>query len=397
MLTGLNLKNFKCFDSLELRLAPLTLLCGFNGTGKTSVIQSLLLLRQSKVGGGLDTGKLFLGGPLVDLGTGRDVLFEDSTSEVINFSLQSSSTSETLSLESECIKDEHRLNITSLISNESCHEFQPNNPSQHPRNPANSVVRPTGDEWQWDHIPPFGGEVFYVSSERIIRSNNALDTDSLDHCADFGDQRGRSMDCSSVVQDRLLPRSDPRCNEIAYRHSYNVVEHWFERLISTPQLRLERVVSPNAGAARFSFIRRGRREQRPYRAANVGIGSMHIVPVLMALLAPSGSLCLIENPEAHLHPRNQSKLSELAVRAALAGVQVIVETHSEYFLDGIRVAIRDQMISPSNVALHYFQHTGTKAEVTSPAVDSDGRLSSWPEGFFDQHESNLSKLLAPKP
>lgn len=397
MLTGLSLKNFKCFESLGLRLAPLTLLCGFNGSGKTSVIQSLLLLRQSKIGGSLETGKLFLSGPLVDLGTGREVLFEDSTSEMIEFSLRTSSTSEILSLASECIMDKHRLTLMSVKSSASCHEFQPDNLPRHPRPSASPVGRPAGDEWLWDHIPPFGGQVFYVSSKRRIRPINALHTDRIDHCIDFVDQRGCSMDCSSVVRDRLLPKSDPRCHKIADRHSYNVVEHWFEELISTPQLRLERVVSPNASAARFSFIRRDRREQPPYRSANVGFGSMQIVPVLMALLAPSGSLCLIENPEAHLHPRSQSKLSELAVRAALAGVQVIVETHSEYFLDGIRIAIRDQMIPPSNVALHYFQHTGTKAEVTSPVVDSDGRLSSWPEGFFDQHESNLSKLLAPKP
>lgn len=397
MLTGLHLRNFKCFESLELQLAPLTLLCGFNGTGKTSVIQSLLLLRQSKIDGNLETRQLSLRGPLVDLGTGRDVLFEDATSEVIEFSIQSSRTPETLSLAGECIKDKHRLNLVSVISSASPHELHLNNPLRYARISAKPGGLSAGDDCPWDQFPPVGGQLDYVSSECSIRPINALHTSRIHHCIDFDDQYVCSMDCSSVVQDRLLSKCDIRCNGIPDRHLYSVVEHWFGQLIPTPQLRLTRVMSPNASVAEFSFIHRGRSERWPYRSANVGFGSMHIIPVLMALLAPSGSLCLIENPEAYLHPRGQARLSELAVRAALAGVQVVVETHSDHFLDGIRIAVRDHMISPSSVAIHYFRHTGIKAEVTSPTVDSNGRLSCWPEGFFDQHEVNLSKLLAPKP
>ena len=116
----------------------------------------------------------------------------------------------------------------------------------------------------------------------------------------------------------------------------------------------------------------------------------------MALLAPPGSLCLIENPEAHLHPRGQTRLAELAVRASLAGVQVIAETHSDHFIDGVRIAVRDGLIKPDDVAIHYFERARGKTVVSSPQVDADGRLSSWPVGFFDQHEENLARLLAPK-
>ena len=114
------------------------------------------------------------------------------------------------------------------------------------------------------------------------------------------------------------------------------------------------------------------------------------------MLTPSGALCLIENPEAHLHPRGQTKMAELAARAAAAGVQVIAETHSDHFLDGIRIAVRDGLVTPEQVAIHYFSREGNAATAKSPKVDKDGRLSEWPEGFFDQHEENLVKLLAPK-
>lgn len=396
MLTGLGLKNFKCFESLDLRLAPLTLLCGSNGAGKSSIIQSLLLLRQSKIGSALETGTLLLRGPLVDLGTGRDVLFEDSASEVLEFSLQSSDTPERLRLKSDSIKDKFRLNLESARSSVLSHDMRPDNLSDGRRLSGKTVGPSAGDNWQWNHIPPFGGQVVYVRSERSSRHNNLWYTDIIDCCKGFDNQREVSMDHSSLIQNRPLPNDDIRCNGIPDRCLSSVVEHWFEELIPRSRLRLERVKNPDLNTAGFSFMRRGGREKQLYHARNVGFGSLHVIPVLMALLAQSGSLCLIENPEAYLHPRGQTKLSELAVRAALAGVQLIVETHSDHFFDGIRIAIRDRVIPPDDVAIHSFRHTGSNAEVTSPVVDSDGRLSSWPEGFFDQHEENLSRLLAPK-
>lgn len=146
----------------------------------------------------------------------------------------------------------------------------------------------------------------------------------------------------------------------------------------------------------FSFDRPGDVPTRRLRTTNVGFGLSYVLPVLAALLSPAGSLCLIENPEAHLHPRGQTRLSELAVRAAVAGVQVIAETHSDHFMDGVRIAVRDELIQPADTAFHYFERAGSKTIVSSPNVDSDGRLSSWPTGFFDQHEDNLAKLLAPR-
>ena len=87
MLRRIGLTNFKCFEKLELSCAPLNLLCGLKGMGKSSVIQALLVLRQSFETGELDEGRLVLGGALADLGAGSDVLFEDAGDEVVGFTL----------------------------------------------------------------------------------------------------------------------------------------------------------------------------------------------------------------------------------------------------------------------------------------------------------------------
>ena len=122
-----------------------------------------------------------------------------------------------------------------------------------------------------------------------------------------------------------------------------------------------------------------------------------MLPVIVALLsAKKGGLVLLENPEAHLHPKGQTRLGELVALTTAAGAQVFVETHSDHFMDGIRLAVRDKIVTPKSVAFHYFAQDGNASKVNSPQIDEDGRLSEWPSGFFDQHEENLSRLLAPK-
>ena len=88
-------------------------------------------------------------------------------------------------------------------------------------------------------------------------------------------------------------------------------------------------------------------------------------------------------------------LAILATQAAKSGVQLIVETHSDHFFDGVRIAVRNGLLNSEDTAIHYFERVNGRTTVTSPTIDSDGRLSEWPKGFFDQHELNLSKLLCP--
>jgi predicted ATPase len=114
----------------------------------------------------------------------------------------------------------------------------------------------------------------------------------------------------------------------------------------------------------------------------------------------SGSLLLLENPEAHLHPRGQAKLGELLARAASGGVQVIVESHSDHVLNGIRIAVRDGILAAEDAAIHFFARdpdaTGVRSKVTQMRVDRDGRIDKWPEGFFDEWDRALEKLLEPR-
>lgn len=134
-----------------------------------------------------------------------------------------------------------------------------------------------------------------------------------------------------------------------------------------------------------------------FRPTHVGFGLSYSLPVIVALLAAEpGALVMIENPEAHLHPAGQTAMGRLIAMVANSGVQVIVETHSDHVLDGIRIAVKRKLVSNDKVAVHYFSR-GESGEsvVASPAIDPDGMIDEWPEGFFDQSILNLAELGAP--
>jgi len=114
-------------------------------------------------------------------------------------------------------------------------------------------------------------------------------------------------------------------------------------------------------------------------------------------LAPADSLFIVENPEAHLHPAGQSRLGRLLARMAGAGVQVIVETHSDHVINGIRLAAaEDRVLAADAVLIHFFDEGASGGLPTAIELTEQGTLSSWPKGFFDQVEEDLGRLARAK-
>jgi predicted ATPase len=101
----------------------------------------------------------------------------------------------------------------------------------------------------------------------------------------------------------------------------------------------------------------------------------------------------VDSPEAHLHPSAQSEMGRILAHFAGAGVQIIVETHSDHLLNGTRLAIKEGRLPNSSLQVHFFTRaTPSGHGVISPPVDPEGRIYEWPAGFFDQSEKDLSLL-----
>jgi len=168
------------------------------------------------------------------------------------------------------------------------------------------------------------------------------------------------------------------------------LDYWLATLFPGAQANVQYVPQVSLLSLQFRLSDIG-----PWRRpANIGYGLTYAFPIIVALLtADEGQVVMIDSPEAHLHPSAQSRMGLLLAHFAAAGVQIVVETHSDHLLNGARLAVSSGLISHADLQIHFFSAATSDGHgVISPALDSRGSVSEWPDGFFDQSEKDLSRL-----
>jgi predicted ATPase len=137
------------------------------------------------------------------------------------------------------------------------------------------------------------------------------------------------------------------------------------------------------------------RPEEQVNIADVGLGVSQTLPVLVALCAAKpGTLVYVEQPETHLHPRAQVAMAEVLAKAAVRGVRVVAETHSELLLLAVQTLVAEGKLSPGLVRLHWFQRRADGVtEVKSGDLDEAGRFGDWPEDFSDVDLQAQSRFL----
>lgn len=136
------------------------------------------------------------------------------------------------------------------------------------------------------------------------------------------------------------------------------------------------------------------------RPTNIGFGLTQVLPIVVAAMsARKGDLLLIENPEVHLHPSGQAQMGRFLAEVAAADIQVVIETHSDHILNGIRRAIRNNLLSHQDIALHFFRQRESdggvdRPQVESPMLDPNGNVDYWSDGFFDQFDKDMQDFAS---
>lgn len=355
MIRDIELDNFKCFPSLQAPLGKLTLLTGLNGMGKSTVMQAILAILQS-------SGEaLSLNGELVQLGTAADVLYEGAQSETIGIRLG----------------DELYL-----------FDYARPEANELPLADDRTLDSPLGGRpWQYLNCERVGPRSSFAMSDAVVRGRRQIGVRG-EYAAHFlsvwGDERvAKSLRHAGTASRDLRSQIDAWMGEVSPGAHLGVVHHTEMDLV-----RLS-----------VSFVE-NRVRSRSHRPTNVGFGITYILPVIVAgLAAKPGALLMLENPEAHLHPRGQARMGEFLARVAANDVQVIIETHSDHLLNGVRLAVHGGQLAPDDIAIHYFERTVVDERIThrttSPRIDRDGRIDQWPAGFFDEWDNALDKLLMP--
>jgi hypothetical protein len=129
--------------------------------------------------------------------------------------------------------------------------------------------------------------------------------------------------------------------------------------------------------------------------ADVGLGVSQTLPVLVALhTAAPGQLVYLEQPEIHLHPRAQSELANTFAEAAMRGVRVVVETHSSLILLGVQTLVARGMLRANKVKLHWFSREADGVtQIRSADLSEDGSFGAWPEDFAEVSLESESEFL----
>lgn len=376
MLTSLHISSFKCFEALDLPLRPLTLLSGVNGGGKSSVIQALALLAQTLTE--REWGRtLLLEGPDLALGSAADVLNQKSARR--RLSLGASTMSENVVW---TFKADDRRALSVELEGVTMND-QPLELS----GPVRWLL--PADRAESSAVIVSLRRLSWITAERTGPRELLPLRDPHGH-AQVG-ARGELAagllywrESDDVGSKLCVPEAPPTL--------FHQVRARMQEFFPGCDLR----VSPVDGASAVSLRLRSDSRADFQRPQNVGFGLTQLFPILVAVLtAQQGDVLLIENPEVHLHPQAQQRIGSLLASVASSGVQVVVETHSDHVLNGMRLAAKSKIIAPEDVAVHFFAPALSGGEFVpkSPKLDSDGKLDSWPEGFFDQFDLALSQLL----
>lgn len=374
MLTQLDLLHFKCFELLKLPLRPLTLLSGSNASGKSSVLQALVLIQQTMREHEWST-RLMLNGASLRLGTVADVVDQLHGRDTCGISVNDGRSVCDWSFSGD--RADMSMLVEKVIVDGKLHDS------------------PASLHWL---IPP-----------RASGKISALST--------------RLRDLTYITAERVGPREvypleDRHAAETVGpigEYAVSVLHQGRDKLVlgtlalkeeALPQTRLHQVIRrmqtffpgfgldvqdvPNANSVSLGL--RTSKETKYYRPVNVGFGLTQVLPIVVAALsARAGGILLVENPEVHLHPSGQALMGQFMAEVAHAGVQVIVETHSDHVLSGVRRAVKAGTLQAKQVAIHFFQAPSENAvQVISPTIDRAGNIDQWPAGFFDQFDKDAS-------
>ena len=366
------LKNFKVFSDHHISLARLTLLSALNGTGKSSVLQVLALLRQSFEAGFLNEEGWLLNGELIELGVAEDVLHEYfDTPEIMAELRASENVSQGWTVQYEKSSDVLRYSESSNHGG------------------AIGSLSLFGDWFQYLRADRVNPAVSYKKSYHSVGRRHFLGARG-EYTAHF-----LSLFQDHPVPEALRRRQDE--DQAATPGLLSQVNAWMQEFSPGVRVAVEDIEKTDFVRLSYAYgASAGLSSSNSYRPTNVGFGLTYSLPIVVACLAtPPGGLILLENPEAHLHPQGQAAMGRLMALAAATGVQIVVETHSDHVLNGIRMAVKSGELAPEHVAAHYFSRPrGSQAvEMQSPKITRQGRLTFWPDGFFDQWEKSLDSLL----
>ncbi len=415
-ITSIQVRGYKSLADAQLRVRPLTLLAGTNSSGKSSIMQPLLLIKQTLQASYQTAGALLLDGPHVQITSAEQILSKVAEPVKLAFSLRLEGHSywrkdEYLALTYSVADAGFRLaNQDASYWEDSVHlrpemteeELLLENPSlQRFKSVGSSTVSLT----QHYHFLDAVGynEAGQPVSSPALALGFSLTLLTLLHIPGLRTAPKRSYPAAAYQRGNIRGTFDA--------YTAGLILHWQQQKDTTSlaaltdalqRLGLTGAVEASTLNANELEVKVGRlpvgakiRKKDLVNIADVGFGVSQVLPIVVALIAAEpGQLVYIEQPELHLHPRAQVQMAHLLAAAAKRGVRVIAETHSSLILLTVQTLVAEGTIAPEEVALHWFERDAKGAtQITLAEVDENGAYGPWPEDFGDVELTAQSAYL----
>ncbi|MEH2298219.1 MAG: DUF3696 domain-containing protein [Nostoc sp.] len=452
MITQIELKNFKVFkERTSFLLGQITLLTGINGCGKSTLLQSLLLMRQS-IEHNDSASQVVLNGSCVNLGSFTDIKnssisrnesikfiyhyedqhilnpnqednlklhgyaeydfeenFEDDmVAQISNITFSDKTVIDINKIQSDYefegvykkIKDSNILNINRF-------DFYEGNRGKLP-----GLLPERKGSCRLLNLLPFSGggydsktpekhsltldvyslhqslyfiKIHYISADRL-GPQESYPKATLNKFPNVGAKGEFTVNLLYKKREDLI--NEKLCLGQDAKTLYTQTEEWLNEIFNGAKVEI-----PSSDSHILELLFNTRNSKDRFKPANVGFGYHCVLPIVVSgLIAKEGEVLIVENPEAHLHPRAQSRLAQFLARVSSCGVQVFIESHSDHILNALRIAILDKIITPEDLSILYFQQN-PEQPVVQISVQPDGGIEEWPEGFFDQMDKDFSRLF----
>ncbi|MBO2651202.1 AAA family ATPase [Shewanella algae] len=363
-ITKIRLENFKCFSEAEFEIGKLTFLVGLNSVGKSSVIQSALLPLQSS-----NINNIEINGNLINLGSYQDILNIKAQDDSVRISIEADDELSVWGYPEGYITNSQQTGILPLLSGT----------TKNLSSVKNNFQYISAERWgPRDNVP-----VLHRHRDGWLGKNG-------EHVIDYLFSLTNTTNASDYNN---LQTNDPRIHRNARSTTILAsIEAWLREISPGVSFDVSVYKEANIGWSLFGY----EGDSKKYRASNVGFGISYSLGIISAILgAKPGDVLILENPEAHIHPRGQSQLGNLLALATEAGIQLLVETHSEHVVNGARVAIKKHNVDHSNILIYFFSKDASNScpEITKITPDERASLSAWPSGFLDQTVVDMELII----
>ena len=429
MLTNLKFTNFKTWEKADIEFAPVTLLFGTNSSGKSSLIQFVLLLKQTKEA--TDRAlSVDLGGPYVSLGIFRDLVHTHDESRKIDWRLDwkmgtALSIEDSAEQNANVVKSD-QLWVSGLLDGSKgkpqarelrygiggyCFSLKPRNGESTEKfellaeGPGRfHFTRQTGRAWP---LPgPVKSYAFpdqartYFQNAGFLADLEAAFEKQIDQVSYLGPLRdypkreyrwtkarpsGVGQKGESAVEAILAATLAGEKQNLKFkgrlRPFQEIIAHWLREIGLVDEFRVREIAQ---GSNLWQALLKVAKGAPEVLLTEVGFGLSQVLPVITLLhYAQEGETVILEQPEIHLHPFAQAGLADVIIHVAIhRKVQVIVETHSEHFLYRLQRRIAEGAIAANSTRMYFCRLDNGKSVSEKLNVDLLGNISNWPEGFF---------------